>query len=162
MKNTFFLFFFLPLCAFAQLPVPIDGQEPAVGDEDWIEIPVEDLPGYQKPDKNKLSRSKRIGAKCKDGSFSKTVGTGACAGHGGVLAWVYRDTITGEKFEEIKGKNSSRRKREKISSDESNDDIRHQRGDFVSFWNQPFGIFIQFALAVMALLVIVILIRKIV
>lgn len=30
----------------------------------------------------------RIGAQCKDGSFSKATGAGACSSHGGVEVWL--------------------------------------------------------------------------
>lgn len=32
----------------------------------------------------------RIGARCKDGSHSKSTGSGACSGHGGVEVWLCR------------------------------------------------------------------------
>lgn len=30
----------------------------------------------------------RIGCQCKDGSFSRAKGSGACSGHGGVMVWL--------------------------------------------------------------------------
>lgn len=30
----------------------------------------------------------RIGCQCKDGTFSKATGSGACSGHGGVEKWL--------------------------------------------------------------------------
>lgn len=155
---VFFFLFLLFFKSFAQVPIPIEGQKPIENDDDLIEIPVEDLPGYQKPDKQKLNRSKRVGAKCKDGTYSDKAGTGACSQHGGVLAWVYEDTVSGERFEHKKQKRTSK-KSEKPYQDENGRLSAHETANF---WHQPFGIFMQFALAVITLLVIVLLIRKII
>ena len=71
------------------LPATTSGEPNTFRPEDYEEIRVGDSTANPRSTAPKPNKNDRVGCECKDGTFSRATSSGACAGHGGVMRWLY-------------------------------------------------------------------------